>query len=668
MYFFGKSDWRTFERGIEKEWLVTNGIGGYASSTIIGANTRKYHGLLVAAHNPPGRRMVRLVKLDERLSAGGRTYNLATNNIGCGVSESGYIHLQQVVIDHIPIFTYSFADITLEKTIFMVHGQNTTIILYRIANGAGPGVLRLTPMVNCRGYHFITSEGQIEFTQMEISSGVSIKSREDVPPLLLATSTGSYIPGGWWFRGMSYPIEKERGENYLEDHYIPGFFEVPLGAGENKTVTVIASTVVFGDIAGEELLEKERYRLKDQEDRAGYDDMLASQLVRASDAFIVRRQSTGSKTVIAGYPWFTDWGRDTMIALPGLTLVTKRFEEAREILLTYARQCKKGLLPNCFLDGAEYPVFNAVDASLWYFNAVYKYLIYTGDLDFIRDQIYPVLKDIIHWYMNGTDFNIYMDQDGLLSTGTPDVQLTWMDAKIDGWVVTPRNGKAVEINALWYNALCIMENLARIYGDKPSCRDLGSLVKRSFICTYWSESEGYLCDVISPEGKDWRVRPNQLLAVSLPYSMLAREQGCRVVRRVWRELYATYGIRSLSPEHSEYKGVYVGDRVQRDSSYHQGTAWSWLMGPFVTAYRRVHNYSAASREQACRFLSPFRDHLRDQGIGYISEIFDGNEPVIPRGCFAQAWGVAEVLRAYVEDVLEIQPPAAEKVEALIRRE
>lgn len=667
MYFFGKHDWRTFERGTEKEWLVTNGIGGYASSTIICANTRKYHGLLVAAHNPPGSRVVQLVKLDDRFTTGGRTYNLATNSTDSGVSETGYIHLQQVEVDPFPAFTYSFTDVTLKKTIFMVHGQNTTVVLYNITNGASPGVLRLIPMVNCRGYHFITYADQINFTQNRINGGVSVKGREEVPPLLLTISDGAYNPGGNWFKGMAYLEEKERGENCFEDHYIPGFFEVPLAAGENKTVAVIASTVELDSPDGEKLLERARGRQQDLENLAGYDETLTHGLVRAADAFIVRRQSTGAKTVIAGYPWFTDWGRDTMIALPGLTLVTKRFNDARDILLTYARQCKKGLLPNCFPDGDETPLYNTVDASLWYFQAVYKYLVYTGDLDFIRDQVYPVLKDIIHWYMNGTDYNIFMDEDGLLNAGTPDVQLTWMDAKVDGWVVTPRNGKPVEVNALWYNAVCVLEILATVYGEQPAYHDLIDKIKESFNGSFWSEKEGYLCDVISPEGKDWKVRPNQLLAVSLPYSMLTGDQARRVMRKVWQELYVAYGIRSLSPEYGEYKGVYTGDRVQRDGSYHQGTAWSWLMGPFVTAYRKAYNYNVASREQAYRFLEPFRNHLRDRGIGQVSEIFDGNEPLVSRGCFAQAWGVAEVLRAYVEDVLEIRPPALEKIEALIRR-
>lgn len=667
MFIYGKHDWRTFERGVEKEWLVTNGIGGYASSTLICANTRKYHGLLVAAHNPPGNRMLHLAKLDERLTAGGRTYNLAANSTESGVCESGYIHLQQVEVNPFPAFTFVFADITLKKTVFMVQGQNTTVIIYEIINGACPGVLRLHPMVNCRGYHYITNADQIEFTQLPFDGGVRINSRENTPPLLLTISAGVYIPGGDWFRGMFYLEEKERGENCFEDHYLPGYFEVPLAAGENKTVAVFASTQEIHAPDAAKLLAGERARVLDLEEQAGYGQDLARRLVRAADAYIVRRRSTGAKTVIAGYPWFTDWGRDTMIALTGLTLVTKRFADAREILLTYARQCRKGLLPNCFPDEDEAPLYNTVDASLWYFYAVYKYLVYTGDLEFIREQVYPVLKDIIHWYINGTDYHICMDEDGLLHAGTPDVQLTWMDAKVDQWVVTPRNGKPVEVNALWYNAVCVQEGLARVFGEPPIRRNLAEQIKGGFTGVFWREKEGYLCDVIAPEGKDRQVRPNQLLAVSLPFSLMNEAQARRIVRRVWRELYVTCGIRSLSPENSAYQGIYTGDRVRRDGAYHQGTAWSWLMGPFVTAYRKAHNYSAASRVQAQLFLAPFHSHLRDRGIGHISEIFDGDEPVIPRGCFAQAWGVAEVLRAYVEDVLEIRPPALEKIEAFKRR-
>jgi predicted glycogen debranching enzyme len=664
VYFFGKNDWHTFEQGAQKEWLVTNGIGGYASGTIINANTRKYHSLLTAALNPPGWRIVLLSKLDERFTVDDCTYNLAANEHISGFSELGFVHLQQVAINPIPTFTYSFGDIFLEKTVFMVHGQNTTVVLYRVLNGAEPGVLTLTPMVNCRGHHFITSEGQISFTQRRADGGVMLTSREDMPSLLLTCDAGDYIPDGKWYNGMFYAVEKERGENPCEDLYMPGYIKIPFAAGESKTLTVIASTTKTGSRNGEELLQAEKSRLEALVDQAGYSDHLAQSLVQAADAFIVQRRSTGKKTVIAGYPWFADWGRDAMIALPGLTLVTGRFPEAREILATFACHCRKGLLPNAFFDGVADPVFNTVDASLWFINAVYKYLVYTGDLEFIRANLYETVKEIINCYMKGTDYNIIMDRDGLLSAGSPLVQLTWMDAKVDDWVVTPRHGKAVEINALWYNAVQVFNKLSLLLGQDTPYTDLPDKIKNSFQREFWNVSVGYLNDVVAPAGADHSVRPNQLLAASLPFSMLSREQTGGVVRKVWQELYVTYGIRSLSPWDPSYKGVYLGDRLRRDGAYHQGTAWSWLIGPFITAYRRAYNYSADSRAQAQRFILPFRNQLRDHGVGYISEIFDGDEPGFPRGCIAQAWGVAEVLRAYVEDVLEIQPPAQKKIKEL----
>lgn len=653
--YFGKTNWRTLERGIEKEWLVTNGIGGYASSTIINLNTRKYHGLLVAAHNPPGFRVLHLAKLDERFQAGTCTYNLAANDNRSGFAEYGFIHLQQVRAEPLPTFTYSFGDIILVKTVFMVHGRNATVIHYQVQNGAAPAILTLVPLVNCRGHHFITTQGDINFTQQQKDGVVSIKGREDIPPLYLSISSGAYMPGDSWHNGMFYAAERERGENPYEDHYVPGHFEISFAPWEKNSFTVLASTEEIDNLHGEELLAAERNRLQGLVRQAGYDDHLARRLVRAADAFIVKRRSTGKKTIIAGYHWFADWGRDAMIALPGLTLVTKRFDDAREILVTFAKHCRKGLLPNAFFDGAREPVYNAVDASLWFVQAVYKYLTYTRDEEFVRKQLYPVVKDIIHWYMEGTDFNIGMDSDGLIAAGSPDIQLTWMDAKVDQWVVTPRHGKAVEINALWYNAVCIFNMLSAMYDNHPACPELPERIKDNFVKSFWNAENHYLNDVITPEGPDMSLRPNQLLAVSLPYSALTQEMGVSVVRKVWQELYITYGIRSLSPFNKSYRGIYQGDRLQRDGAYHQGTAWSWLIGQFITAYRRVNNYNQESREQARLFCRPFIDQLRDHGVGYISEIFDADEPAIPRGCIAQAWGVAEVLRALVEDVLEIRP-------------
>ncbi|WP_066633409.1 amylo-alpha-1,6-glucosidase [Desulfolucanica intricata] len=654
---FGKGNWKSYEHGIEREWLVTNGLGGYAAGTIIGANTRKYHGLLVASLTPPVRRTLLLAKLDEQLEAGGITYNLAAGQAGDGVTQFGYIHLQRVIIDPFPLFVYSFADITLEKQIFMVHGKNTTVVIYRIINSAAwPAALRLLPLVNCRDFHWTTDRGQLHFTTQAFTRGVSVQAVPEVPAVKIMSSAGYFRVCEDWFNGMFYAGEHERGLHPYEDHYIPGHFEVQIGAGEVKTVTITATIEDYFSLNGEDLLVREEKRLKELQEQAGYREPLARQLVLAADNFIVKRQSTGTKSIIAGYPWFNDWGRDTMIALPGLTLVTRRFNDAREILGTYARYCMDGLLPNMFADTDQEPLYNTVDASLWYFQAVYKFLEYTKDYDYIREEIYPVLKDIIHWHVRGTHFNIKVDEDGLLVAGSPGLQLTWMDAKVNDWVVTPRHGKPVEINALWYNALCIFEQLTRRFGKDFKYPDLPGKVKESFHKKFWYPEAGYLYDVIGEDGKkDAKMRPNQIIAVSLPYSMLTRAQGLSIVQKVWYNLYATYGLRSLSPHDPEYRGVYKGDQVQRDGAYHQGTVWSWLIGPFITAYRKVHDYSPASREQARRFIAPFEDHLPDHGVGSISEIFDGNEPIIPRGTFAQAWGVAEVLRAYVEDVLEVKP-------------
>jgi predicted glycogen debranching enzyme len=658
----GKGDWPTFEQGIQKEWLVTNGLGGYASSTVICANTRKYHGLLVASLTPPVKRTLLLAKVDERFETGGRTYNLAANQTVRGVEEFGFIHLQRFLLDEFPAFLYSFVDVFIEKTVFMIYGQNTTVIRYRIKNGSSPSVLRLVPLINYRNFHWTTRVGRIDFSLERLAigetCGVAVKCNQGEAKLrMFCGGKAAFHPDRIWVEGIFYAGEQERGENAVEDHFVPGRFMVSLDAGEEKVIFLLATiedAPADTCLKGGELLEAGRERCRKLLQQCRYRDDLADRLALAADAFVVSRQSTGARSVIAGYHWFNDWGRDTMIALPGLTLVTGRFGEAREILLTFARYCREGLIPNTFPDSPGEPFYNTVDASLWYFNAVYKYLQYTGDFDFVLREIYPVLKEIVRWYIRGTHFRIGMDGDGLIAAGTPGLQLTWMDAKVDHWVVTPRHGKPVEISALWYNALKILDNLALRAGENLPHGGLSDKVKESFEKKFWYEEGGYLYDVIDGDSRDARLRPNQVVAMALPYSPVAPARARQALRRVWQELYATYGLRSLSYYDSEYRGVYTGDRFSRDGAYHQGTVWSWLMGPFITAYRRAHNYSPASREQAVMFIDPFRDHLRHHGVGYISEIFDGNEPVVPRGCIAQAWGVAEVLRAYVEDILEIR--------------
>lgn len=651
---FGKAYWRDFARGTEREWLVTNGLGGYASSTLICANTRKYHGLLIASLLPPVRRTLFLAKLDERLEVPGRTYILAANETAGGVAEKGFIHLQQVLFNPFPTFVYAFGDIFLRKTVFMIYGENTTVVLYHVHNGAAPAVLRLTPLVNCRDFHWTTRRSQVDFAVRPAYRGVEVKASVETPVLRLACSAGEFVGRGDWYYDMHYAEEERRGLEAREDHFIPGDFVVELAPEEEAVITFLATVEEVFSLDGEALLQVELRRHQELLAQAGYKDFLARQLVQAADAFIVERRSTGGKSIVAGYHWFNDWGRDTMIALPGLTLVTRRYGDARSILATFARHAKGGLLPNAFTDGEEI-LYNTVDASLWFFWAVWKYLQYTRDDDFVRREIYPVLKEIARHYVQGTHFHIRVDEDGLLAAGTPETQLTWMDAKVNGWVVTPRHGKPVEVNALWYNALGVLRELARRFGEQFPYEELMTRQRESFLREFWYEEGGYFYDVIGPEGKDSALRPNQLIALSLPYTMVDEQKGRRVLRRVWQDLYATYGLRTLSPGHPGYRGVYAGDRWQRDGAYHQGTVWSWLIGPFITAWRKMHGYSPASRLQAARFLAPFKDHLQEYGVGYIGEIFDGNEPLAPRGCIAQAWGVAEVLRAYVEEVLEIRP-------------
>lgn len=650
---FGKSNWRTFEQGIEKEWLLTNGIGGFSSSTLIGANTRRYHGLLVAALKPPVGRHLILSKVDESVAINGKSYDLAAFRTPDYVMK-GYHHLQYVRIDHLPAFIYSVEDVFLEKKVCMVYGENTVAVQYRIINGGSPVKLRLTPLVNFRDYHHNSHRHHMVFRQQPHEKGVFIKPYDLELDIRLYCSEGTYAPlEDSWFYNMDYPVERERGLQSTEDHYIPGYFEVDVRQGEDKSITFIATVEKeMAETDATVILCREENRIKSLLDRSGYKDELALKLVAAADDFIVYRDSTHAKTIIAGYPWFTDWGRDTMIAFTGLTLATKRFEDAKQILYTFSLYINHGLLPNMFPDEGQEPGYNTVDAALWYFEAVGKYLKYTGDYDFIKDNIYNVLKEIINAYTRGTLFKIGTDEDGLVTAGDMHTQLTWMDAKAGDWVVTPRHGKAVEINALWYNALRIAAGLASRFGESSNWYEkMAWKVKDSFVKTFWNEREQCLYDVVTADYRDDKVRPNQIMAVSLSNAVLEGEKARKVVEKVWKLLYTAYGLRSLSPASDEYRGVYMGDQHQRDGAYHQGTVWTWPLGQFVTAFLKVNHYSEESRNIAMRFIKPFEHHLNDACIGSISEIFDGEEPLVPRGCFAQAWSVGEILRAYVEDVL-----------------
>jgi predicted glycogen debranching enzyme len=471
--------------------------------------------------------------------------------------------------------------------------------------------------------------------------------------LCLASSTGIFNVINDWFYNMGYPQDRLRGQDWVEHHYLPGFWEMePDSTGEFAISMSLQGPRVDHY---QDLHQSELERQKKVAAPLKIVKRASTELARAADAFIVEKG--GMPAIIAGYPWFDEWGRDTMIALPGLLLVTGRWDEARRILEKFVRYEKNGLLPNLIPEEGE-PLYNTVDASLWYFQAVKKYLDYTNDTFFVQDTIYPVLKKIIQHYISGTNFGIVMDEDGLITAGTPGQQLTWMDAKVGDWVVTPRHGKTVEVNALWYNALYFMTLLAGCCNDKASQEFYGELalrVQEKFSPTFWSVRHDYLSDLVNGGERDERLRPNQVLALSLPYRLLSEKQEKLVLEAIDRHLFTPYGLRTLAPYENDYKPRYEGDLVSRDAAYHQGTAWAWLMGPYITAYRRTHRYSRQSRRAAAGILAPLFHHLQNHGLASVAEIFDGDHPYTPRGCPFQAWSVAELLRACVEEVQEKKP-------------
>lgn len=650
---FGKSYWYDFSQGSRREWLLANGTGGYASLSLIGSNSRRYHGLLVAALKPPTGRCLLLSNLFEELVfENGENISLASFMTSDGYVNQGFSYLQRVKYHLLPEYVYSCRDIFIKKKIAVKHGENTVAVSYEIRNGSKKAVLRLTPLVNCRDHHYESRRVNLKFETAVNHSEMVISPLQSDITLKMCICEGSIRKfEDCYFYNMFYPVEQERGLHSSEDHYMPGSWSIELEPWQCKTVSFAATVENYsasGIDAGKVIAEEEK-RLVGLIGRTGYGQELTKRLVLAADSFIVHRSSTNARTVIAGYPWFTDWGRDTMIAFSGLTLATGRFDDAREILFTFSKYVDSGLIPNMFPDDGQKPAYNSVDAALWYFEAVNNYLSYTQDYDFIKKNIYPLLKEICSSFKNGTVYQIKMSPDRLITAGDRSTQLTWMDARVGDWVVTPRHGKAVEINALWYNALEIMSELSKKFGDEDVYAELAEQVKAAFEELFWNEASGCLYDVVNEEGKDGSIRPNQILAVGLSYPVLEGPKAKSVVDRVWQELYTPYGLRTLSQDSPQYRGVYEGDVLGRDGAYHQGTVWTWPLGRFIKAYVRVNGNTPQAKENALEFLMPFVDHLKDGGLGSISEIFDGNNPHYPRGCFAQAWSVAEILRAAVED-------------------
>ncbi|MGH7799776.1 MAG: amylo-alpha-1,6-glucosidase [Thermodesulfobacteriota bacterium] len=641
-----------------REWLVTNCIGGFASGTVAGLLTRRYHGLLIAALKPPLGRTLLVTKLDETVQYNGRRLPLNTNRWGDGtVNPHGYRHIESFHLEGtIPVWRFACGDALLEKRIWMQLGVNTTYVHYNLYRATRPLTLEMKALANYRDYHSTTQGGSWQMKIDQVEHGISVTAYTGAQSFFLLTDKADALPVHDWYLGFDLALERYRGLDNREDHLHAATFSVTLNPGES--LTFVASTELNPSLNGEEALELRRSYEKKLVSLLNEKHLLSSdvspewinQLVLAADQFIVSRplpNEPGGKTIIAGYHWFGDWGRDTMISLPGLTLSTGRPEIAQSILRTFAKYVDRGMLPNRFPDAGEQPEYNTVDATLWYFEAIRVYYDATGD-NKLLSELFPVLAEIINWHTRGTRYNIHVDpSDGLLYAGEKGMQLTWMDAKVGDWVVTPRIGKPVEVNALWYNALRTMTKFARQL--KKPYKDYEAAAKLAFkgFSRFWNDKAGYCYDVIDGlDGYDATLRPNQILAVSLLESPLNLDQQRGVVEACARHLLTSHGLRSLTPEHPQYQGHYGGDQRQRDGAYHQGTVWGWLLGSFALAHLRVYNDPVKARE----FLEPISRQLLSHGVGSLSEIFDGDAPMAPRGCIAQAWTVAEVLRAWLATV------------------
>ena len=676
------------DKSLKTEWLVTNGLGGYASSTVLGLNTRKYHALLIAALNPPVGRHVFLTRLDEEVSLDDRLFLLGVNENTQGTQFEGKRFLTDFSLGPFPTFTYSLdGQFQLKKTIFMPHEKNGTIVIYETFNRSKHAAkLSVAPLVNSRYFHSVTAKGQIpwKIAVKDSDQRVTMQSAAKPATLILLSTEGHYVPReGEWVETY-LRTEAQRGESSLDYSFKPGAFELEVGPNQAKNFSVLAvagkneteadetlSSIYKNSANFDKLYDIEQRRSADllrkfgnRRENTRFEDWLRW-LVLAADSFIVKRDSTKTKSVIAGYHWFADWGRDSLISLPGLTLVTGRFEDAKEILLTFQHYCREGLVPNTFPDLAcDSPIYNTVDAALWYVNAVLQFLKYTGDFRFVKEKLWTALTSIIDHHVKGTLFEIHIDPDGLLAHGP---QLTWMDAAPNGNPVTPRNGKAVEIQALWYNALKTMELLADHYGQGNEAETylrMAEKAKKSFLEKFWNPQKSCFFDVVTGDNsKDDSLRPNQILAASLDFSMPDSIVAQKAVETVEKQLLTPYGLKTLVSGDPRYASRIQGNRWQRDQAYHNGTVWPWLLGPYVTAFLKLKNHESQWRSYAFEnFLKPLlTGELNRACLGSISEVADGDPPHEPGGCISQAWSVAEPLRAYVEDVLLERPLYESKV-------
>ncbi|HEX8061119.1 MAG TPA: amylo-alpha-1,6-glucosidase [Cyclobacteriaceae bacterium] len=642
MSAFTKSDLNHYDFTSNLEWLETNGVGGYSSGTVAGSNTRRYHGVLVAATQPPVGRMVVLSKLEETFVAGNKRFELSSNQYPGALHPTGFQYLESFNRGIFPEFVYNAGGVELKKTIAGIHGENTVVIVYECSKDI---TLELMPLMSCKDFHTEAHSNDHIYKSYLFDEGVfRTMNYEACPEIFISVPGSTFVDSKSWYYNFEHAVEQERGLDYKEDLFTHGHFEGELQQGRKLAVIVSIDDPRGRD--GSQLIVDEKARREVLAKPFAFHDGL-KRLSLAADQFIVKRDDLN--TVIAGYHWFSDWGRDTMISLPGLCLATGRHLHLKNILKAFAGYVNEGMLPNRFPDSGHTPEYNTIDATLWFFISVYKYYVASRDKEFIT-EILPTLTNIIHWHYKGTRYNIHVDlADGLLYGGQEGVQLTWMDAKVGDWVVTPRRGKPVEINALWYNALNIISAICSECGQAEASADWknkAAQVYDSFNEHFWNDLRGCLYDYIDGAEKNSDVRPNQVYALSLPFPLLNKQRAAKVFKVVTDQLYTPKGLRSLERSHADYKYQCTGEPYLRDAAYHNGTVWSHLIGPYVDAMIAVKGDKG--RRDAARVIDEFLKHLDERCVGSISEIFDGEEPHTPRGCVAQAWSVAEALRVSAE--------------------
>lgn len=642
-FIYGKHDFSSMDRAQENCYLITNGLGGYSSMTLAGSAARNDHALFMACTKAPNHRYHMITRMDEILRIRGKEICLSTQEyVNRMKNMEGLVRLQQFRFEDYPVWIYQAEGIELKKTVVLLHGANTIGIRYEIENRTEDQVsLSITPQLQfVQKGESITQNQSFEVTDEAIlSNGMKLFYQSNVSAQAYDTR---------YQEDLYYSYDARDGRDAIGKTAHNHCFTITVLSKQEGTLELVYRMEKEEKISFDQILLTEEKRHKAVELQSGLTDEVGLHLVKSADQFIVHRDSTDGKSVMAGYPFFADWGRDTMIAMVGLCIPTGRFDDAKSIFRTFMKYCSRGLMPNLFPEGENEPWYNTVDAALLFIGAVYEYYLESSDLEFVREA-YPVMKDIIAWYRKGTDFHIRMEEDALIAAGNGLEQVTWMDVRFGDILPTPRHGKPVEINAYWYNDLRIMSYFGNLLGVLDGSYDaLAEQVKLSFCKKFWNEKEGCLKDLVSGEAADDQIRCNQIWAISLPFTMLSREQEIKVVDKVFEKLYTPYGLRTLNPDDKDFKPIYGGSHFHRDMAYHQGTVWPFPLGGYYLAYLKVNDYSSAAVCKVREQLAVMEACLREGCVGQIAEIYDGGNPSISQGCFAQAWSVSEILRVYAK--------------------